>query len=151
MWPTIKRAKDLNYFSLCALNLFNTRVSQFELNYWNKWTFPWHSNFLRCTCICTIFNVLPTSLHKPCWVTQYCQMETWKHKWDIQLPICPFCLWWSASADLISYSEWQRCGPWMPPIVLTSATRPESITPSKPDKTAYCGGLPVKCDDSWIL
>ncbi len=22
-----------NYFSLCALNLFNTRVSQFELNY----------------------------------------------------------------------------------------------------------------------
>ncbi len=37
---TIKRTKDLNYFSLCALNLFNTRVSQFELNYWNKWTFP---------------------------------------------------------------------------------------------------------------
>ncbi len=33
---TIKRTKDLNYFSLCALNLFNTRVSQFELNYWNK-------------------------------------------------------------------------------------------------------------------
>ncbi len=30
---TIKRTKDLNYFSLCALNLFNTRVSQFELNY----------------------------------------------------------------------------------------------------------------------
>ncbi len=38
------------YFSLCALNLFNTRVSQFELNYWNKWTFPRHSNLLRCTC-----------------------------------------------------------------------------------------------------
>ncbi len=35
---------------LCALNLFNTRVSQFELNYWNKWTFPRHSNLLRCTC-----------------------------------------------------------------------------------------------------
>ncbi len=49
---TIKRTKDLNYFSLCALNLFNTRVSQFELNYWNKWTFPWHSNLLRCTCTC---------------------------------------------------------------------------------------------------
>ncbi len=48
---TIKRTKDLNYFSLCALNLFNTRVSQFELNYWNKWTFPRHSNLLRCTCI----------------------------------------------------------------------------------------------------
>ncbi len=47
---TIKRTKDLNYFSLCALNLFNTRVSQFELNYWNKWTFPRHSNLLRCTC-----------------------------------------------------------------------------------------------------
>ncbi len=133
MWDTIitiKRTKDLNYFSLCALNVFNTRVSQFELNYgwalfvtytiiqsimrsemcslhlthpsvhtrssgqptvqrpgssrglpvgagirthnlglprvssptlyplgqrlpnyWNKWTFPRHSNLLRCTCI----------------------------------------------------------------------------------------------------
>ncbi len=30
---TIKRTKDLNYVSLCALNLFNTRVSQLELNY----------------------------------------------------------------------------------------------------------------------
>ncbi len=53
MWAkitTIKRTKDLNYFSLCALNLFNTRVSQFELNYWNKGTFPRHTNLLRCTC-----------------------------------------------------------------------------------------------------
>ncbi len=40
----------LNYFSLCALNLFNIQVSQFELNYWNKSTFPRHSNLLRCTC-----------------------------------------------------------------------------------------------------
>ncbi len=54
MWTkiiTIKRTKDLNCFSLCALNLFNTWVSQFELNYWNKWTFPRHSNLLRSTCI----------------------------------------------------------------------------------------------------
>ncbi len=54
MWAkiiTIKRTKDLNYFSLCAFHLFNTRVSQFEFNYWNKWTFPRHSNLLRCTCI----------------------------------------------------------------------------------------------------
>ncbi len=53
MWAkifTIKRTKDLNYFSLCAFNLFNTRVAQFDLNYWNKWTFPQHSNLLRCTC-----------------------------------------------------------------------------------------------------
>ncbi len=52
MWAkiiTIKRTKYLNYFSLCSLNVFNTRVSQFELNYWNKWTFPRHSNLLRCT------------------------------------------------------------------------------------------------------
>ncbi len=43
MWAkiiTIKRSKDLNHFSLCALNLFNTRVSQFELNYWNYWDAP---------------------------------------------------------------------------------------------------------------
>ncbi len=54
MWAkiiTFKRTEDINYFSLCALNLFNTRVSQFELNYWNKWTFPRHSNLFRCTCI----------------------------------------------------------------------------------------------------
>ncbi len=59
MWAkiiTIKRTKDLNYFSLCALNLFNTRVSQFELNYWNKWTFPRRSNLLRCTCIWICFS-----------------------------------------------------------------------------------------------
>ncbi len=48
---TTKRTKDLNYFSLCALNSCNTQVSQFELNYWNKWTFPQHSNLLSCTCI----------------------------------------------------------------------------------------------------
>ncbi len=48
---TIKITKDLNYFSLWALNLFHTQVSQFELNYWNKWTFPRHSNLLKCTCI----------------------------------------------------------------------------------------------------
>ncbi len=54
MWAkiiTIKITMDLNYFSLCALNVFNTRVSQFELNYWNKWTFPQHSNLLRRACI----------------------------------------------------------------------------------------------------
>ncbi len=54
MWAkiiTIKRTKDLNYFSLCSLNLFNTWVSQFELNSWNKLTFPSYSNLLRCTCI----------------------------------------------------------------------------------------------------
>ncbi len=55
MWAkiiTIKRTKDLNYSSLCALNLFNTQVSQFELKYWNKLTFPRHSNLLRCTWKC---------------------------------------------------------------------------------------------------
>lgn len=75
----------------------------------------------------------------------------WKHKWDIRLPLCPFWLQWSASADLISYSLWQRCSPWMPPIVLTATTRRERMTPSKSYTTACSGGLPVKCDDSWIL
>ncbi len=28
------------------------RTGQFKLNYWNKWTFPRHSNLLRCTCSC---------------------------------------------------------------------------------------------------
>ncbi len=62
MWAkviTIKWTKDLNYFSLCALNVFNTRVSQFELNYWNKLTFSRHSNLLTCTCVS---QSLPTVL-----------------------------------------------------------------------------------------
>ncbi len=52
MWAkiiTTKRTKDLNFFSLCALNLFNTRVSQMNTN---KWTFSRHSNLFRCTCRC---------------------------------------------------------------------------------------------------
>ncbi len=71
MWVkiiTIKRTKDLNYFSLCALNLFNTQVSQFELSYWNKLTCPQHSNLLRCTChvltavlISLLWNAFPAS------------------------------------------------------------------------------------------
>ncbi len=36
----LKKNKDLNYWSLCAFNLFNTWVSHFELKYWNKLTFP---------------------------------------------------------------------------------------------------------------
>ncbi len=66
MWAkiiTIKITKDLTYFSLCALNLFNTRVSQFELNYWNKWTFTWHSNLLRCTCMSVSFWSLFSTRH----------------------------------------------------------------------------------------
>ncbi len=30
----------------------------FELNYWNKWTFPRHSNLLRCTCTWICNNAL---------------------------------------------------------------------------------------------
>ncbi len=52
----IKRTKDLNCLSQCALNLFNTQVSQFELNYWNKWTFPQHLHLLRCTCKLLYFH-----------------------------------------------------------------------------------------------
>ncbi len=71
MWAkiiTIKKNRDLNYFSLCALNLSNTWISQFKLNYWNKWTFPRHSNLLRCTCI-FVYNVQPVSeICVPLWV-----------------------------------------------------------------------------------
>jgi len=64
MWAkiiTIKRTKDLNYFSLCAFNLFNTRVSQLEFNYWNKKLFHDIHIFLDapvyvcvwvCVCVC---------------------------------------------------------------------------------------------------
>ncbi len=67
MWAkiiTIKRTKDLNYFSLCALNLFNTRVSQFELNYWNKWTFPQHSNSFNLF-IYLFINMCMQQSHQP--------------------------------------------------------------------------------------
>ncbi len=33
----------------------------FELNYWNKWTFPRHSNLLRCTCTCCIRDLVYAS------------------------------------------------------------------------------------------
>ncbi len=39
MWDqiiTIKITTDLNYFSPWEVHLFNTQVSQFELNYWNE-------------------------------------------------------------------------------------------------------------------
>ncbi len=62
---TIKKTKDLNYFSLCSVNLFNTQVSQFELNSWNKWTFPRHSNLLRCTCMCQQWHFIMVPLL--CW------------------------------------------------------------------------------------
>ncbi len=84
MWAkiiTIKRTKALNYFSLCALNLFNTRVSQFELNYWNKWTFPRHSNLLRCTCTHTLTgNFIRYTLLVPGWTPlclQNCLNSSW--------------------------------------------------------------------------
>ncbi len=70
---TIKRTKDLNYFSLCSLNLFNSRVSQFELNYWNKWTFPWYSNLMRCTCKLAVTRKKVTScnLHLTIYIISY--------------------------------------------------------------------------------
>ncbi len=37
--------------AVCVHLIYLIRISQFELNYWNKWTFPRHSNLLRCTCI----------------------------------------------------------------------------------------------------
>ncbi len=43
MWDkiiTIKRTKDLNYFSLCALNLFNTQFIEMHL-------YLLHSNRIR--------------------------------------------------------------------------------------------------------
>ncbi len=66
MWAkiiTIKITKDLNYFSICALHLFNTRVSQFELNYWNKSTLPRHSNLFRYTCLLVLSLSLSLSLY----------------------------------------------------------------------------------------
>ncbi len=86
MWATIitiKRTKDLNYFSLCALCLFNIRVSQFVLNYWNKWTFPRHSNLLRCTCICSTQSVvkkISDGLYTPMWCDPVPFTHTHKHK-----------------------------------------------------------------------
>ncbi len=83
MWAkiiTIKRTKDLNYFSLCALNLFNTQVSQIELNYWNKWTFHiqmyWDAHVCvcvfcgECGCICMISICVAYNSYKAIFITQ---------------------------------------------------------------------------------
>ncbi len=52
------------------VNIINTRVSQFELNYWNKWTFPRHSNLLRCTCMSTF--TLYCCFHLHLWTIVSC-------------------------------------------------------------------------------
>ncbi len=94
MWAkiiTIKRNKDLNYFRLCALNWFNTRVSQFELNYWNKWTFPQHSNLFRCTCICvcTTTHTYKYTLNKIINATLlFCPYFSWTELKDLRLFLC---------------------------------------------------------------
>ncbi len=71
MWAkiiTIKRTKDLNYFSLCAFNLFNTQVSQFELNYWKKNNFSTIFKFIEMhlykltTCILTLRSKINTCI-----------------------------------------------------------------------------------------
>ncbi len=53
MWAKIINIKKKQRLKLLqsVCNEFNTRVSQFELNYWNKWNFPQHSNLLRYTCM----------------------------------------------------------------------------------------------------
>uniref|UniRef100_A0A672PJK5 MYND-type domain-containing protein n=1 Tax=Sinocyclocheilus grahami TaxID=75366 RepID=A0A672PJK5_SINGR len=60
---TIKRTKDLNYFSLCALNLFNTRVSQFDQSL----------SFVSC---------LNCSYIRYC--GERCQKDAWErwHQWE---------------------------------------------------------------------
>ncbi len=88
MWAkiiTIKRTKDLNYFSLCALHLFNTQVSQFELNYWNKWTFPRHHTLLRCTCIVICLTMYLS-------ITYDCSKLMWQDISDLFniTVLCPF-------------------------------------------------------------
>ncbi len=83
MWAkiiTIKRTKKTNYFSLCALNLCNTRVSQFDLNYWNKWTFPQHSNLLRCTSVYIyIYIHIHTYLHTHTYIYIYVYVCVYIH------------------------------------------------------------------------
>lgn len=38
------------------MNLYNMWSSLFELNYWNKQTFPWYSYWLTCACISQIVS-----------------------------------------------------------------------------------------------
>ncbi len=55
MWAqiiTIKRTKGLKTTSVCVHWIYLIhRFYQLELNYWNKITFPRHSNYWDCTCI----------------------------------------------------------------------------------------------------
>ncbi len=113
MWAkiiTIKRTKDLNYFSLCAFNLFNTRVSQFELNYWNKWTFPPHSNLLRNKAVRLVFFFVVQGYISP----EY--SKWWNHIVSIMscVVLFLFLLMWSEQDEfpvvtvLLSVLSWIR-------------------------------------------
>ncbi len=101
MWAkiiTIKRTKDLNYFSLCALNLFNTRVSQFEMNYWNKLTFPQHSNLLRCTCILFYHSIYLLFYHIYC-IFLFMHLSVWSFSGTLMDMTLLRCL----------VRSWRRC------------------------------------------
>ncbi len=100
MWAkiiTIKRTKDLNYFSLCAFNLFNTRVSQFELNYW---TCPRHSNLLRCTCMPPCQEHIHAYASHPCCLLCCMTCRWWKSG-------CSFSLWdWELKIYFFTETSW---------------------------------------------
>ncbi len=74
MWATmitIKRTKDLNYFSLRALNLFNTEFHNLSwitetnellhdiLIYWDEWD-EWIMHLYKCICLGYFFVVSST-------------------------------------------------------------------------------------------
>ncbi len=73
---TIKRTKDIKLLQSECIE-FNAQVSQFELNYWNKLTFPWHSNLLRCTCIVKSPSLSPSNYLS---IQKHSTFITWTRK-----------------------------------------------------------------------
>ncbi len=116
---------NLNYFSLCALNLFNTRVSQFDLNYWNKWTFPRHSYLLRCTFIFQ-YRSLSLSLSLSIYIYIYYIITLYIFNFYINIVLTFICLL------IYKYFFWLYFWPFIMKLKIKRHRRRLFLTPSLP-------------------
>ncbi len=91
--------------------LFNTRVSQFELNYWNKLTFPRHSNLLTCNCILEKSICLYTGLD-----TFETDQTRWTSQTDYYATGCVSVLteWQILDLNFIWFIYYREMRPWVP-------------------------------------
>ncbi len=147
MWAkiiTIKRTKDLNYFCLCALDLFNTQVSQFELNYWlhSNWDAPVHDTISKIENLCSK-SVILQILAKQINMRNFNKLKSnqMAHLWMLLLSFFFFLTCFLiviVFKDLTSFNQ----------VTNEFATRYADFQPSTTTKNDQCFSLLFK---SWFI